>query len=575
MATGLLAWFLWPFVANGLRFPVGPDAPVYLWWTRIAGEEGLAAVAPRPGAPALTLVLQGAFGRTVVESVAALEITLGVAVGLASASLLRGRDRGTWLLAGALAGTFAVHLAAGYVANLLQAAVFLAAAVVLAVGSGRGAIFAAAAVAAGVLVHPPFAALGSGILLLAAVMAWRRDRPSAVREGLAVLAGSALGATALLAMPTDPPRPRGATSRDAFLRRAGLDDELRGSYADRFFRRWTRYVQWVSLPLAAVGLWEPDGFVGRFLRAWAITTVVGVGLAFATGRLPPDRLVTFGFVVPILAALGLTRLGRRLRPRRTFAIAAVGGSTVLLLAGSLIAWNRQEPFLSGEEVAAAAAANAIVARLDHGTPLAFLVNTTDQTGSFLATRAANVLRAAVPPDRIRDVVVVVRPAGGDADRERAALERVTADDLRRAERRSGRPAATFVLRPFNPVDDPEDAIVLDASTPVSGDPVEPLRASSPGGIALSAGLATVLLTAAGFGWARAAVRDAAAALALAPAAGAAVLVLVAVGLERFELLLADPAGAWVVSGIAGGGGYGAWGILERLTRPRSPAEVDE
>ncbi|MGH7359687.1 MAG: hypothetical protein ACREJR_12815, partial [Candidatus Rokuibacteriota bacterium] len=62
LAVGLLAWLLWPFVAHGLRFPLGPDAPVYLWWTRLAGEEGLSAVGARPGAPALALVVEGALG---------------------------------------------------------------------------------------------------------------------------------------------------------------------------------------------------------------------------------------------------------------------------------------------------------------------------------------------------------------------------------------------------------------------------------------------------------------------------------------------------------------------------------
>ena len=575
LAAGLLAWFAWPFLGHGLRFPVGPDAPVYLWWARIAGEEGLATVASRPGAPAITLVLQGALARTVVESVAALEIALGAAVGLAASALLRGRERAVWLLGGALAGTFAVHLAAGYVANLLQVVALLAAAAFLAAGTGSASVVAAAALAAGVLAHPSFAALGSGILLLAAAFAWRGDRRDAVREGLAVIGGSVLGAAALLTMPTDPASPRGDTSRDAFLRRAGLQDTLRGSFRDRFFGRWTRYVQWLSVPLAAIGLGERDGFVVRFLRAWAIATAAGIGLALATGRLPADRLVTFGFVVPILSALGLVRLGRRLGRRRALAASAVGAATVAMLAGSMIAWDRQEPFLSVEEVSAAGAANAAAARLDHGTPLAFLVNTTDGTGGFLAARAANVLRAAMPPDRIRDVLVVVPPLGAAADDERTALERITADDLRQAERRSGRPATMFVLRPFNKVDDPEGAIVIEGSTSVSDDSVEPLHASSPRAIVLSGAVALLVFAAAGFGWARAVLRDGATAAAAAPAAGAAALVLGAVGLERLNLLLADPAGAWVVLTIAGGGGYVMWGVLELKARSHSSAKVDQ
>src|SRR4029450_7856737 len=44
LATSLLLWFLGLFLLRGFRFPVGPDAPVCLWWTRLAGAEGLSTV---------------------------------------------------------------------------------------------------------------------------------------------------------------------------------------------------------------------------------------------------------------------------------------------------------------------------------------------------------------------------------------------------------------------------------------------------------------------------------------------------------------------------------------------------
>jgi len=52
---------------------MGPDAPVYLWWSRLAGVEGLSAIAYRPGAPALSLVLEGTLGLSVVQATAALD----------------------------------------------------------------------------------------------------------------------------------------------------------------------------------------------------------------------------------------------------------------------------------------------------------------------------------------------------------------------------------------------------------------------------------------------------------------------------------------------------------------------
>ena len=59
LAVGLLAWACAPFLLQVLRTPLGPDVPVYLWWTRIAGAEGLAAVGERPGTAALALALAG------------------------------------------------------------------------------------------------------------------------------------------------------------------------------------------------------------------------------------------------------------------------------------------------------------------------------------------------------------------------------------------------------------------------------------------------------------------------------------------------------------------------------------
>ena len=32
----LVRVFLWPTLRHGYPLPVGPDVPVYLWWTRVA-----------------------------------------------------------------------------------------------------------------------------------------------------------------------------------------------------------------------------------------------------------------------------------------------------------------------------------------------------------------------------------------------------------------------------------------------------------------------------------------------------------------------------------------------------------
>jgi hypothetical protein len=511
----------------------------------------------------------------VVEVTAALEVALGVSVGLAVAALMRGRSmRAGWVLAGLLAGTFAVHLAAGYLANLANAAAFLAAVVALAEGTRRGTWIAAAALAAAGLAHPLFFFLGAAILLFAAALAWRADRGEALRVGGAVVGGGALLGAGLLALLAGPRPPEVDTSRDAFLRRAGLGGELRGAYLDRLVHRWTRYVQWAALPLAALGISEAQGFVGRLLRAWIAALLAGVAVAIVTGWFPPDRFVTFGFAVPILAALGIVRLVRWFGDRRILGFAAAGALTLAMLAGAFIAWDRQEPFLCEEEVGAATAANALAAS-DRG-PLAFLVNERDDTVTFLATRAGNVIRAAMPPDRIRDVVIVVPPLDDGGSAERDALERLTARDLRRAEERTGLASATFVLRPFDRVDEPDPGIVIESpSTRPTASAVDPLLSASPGEIALTSVLALVFTWLAGYGWARVTVADATSAATVAPAFGVAALVLVAVALERIGLPIEERTGAWVVSVFAGGGGYVAWLVLQRGARPRSPDQVPQ
>ena len=156
-----------------------------------------------------------------------------------------------------LAGTFAVHLAAGYVANLITTAAFLAAGTLLDGRTRRAAVLAAFVLAGGGLAHPQFLLVCVAILLVAAATAWPTDRREAVRLAGSALGGGAVLGIGLLAVRPGAPALEVDTSKDAFLRRAGLTDELPNAFFDRFVHRWTRYVQWVSVPLAIVGFTMP------------------------------------------------------------------------------------------------------------------------------------------------------------------------------------------------------------------------------------------------------------------------------------------------------------------------------
>jgi hypothetical protein len=558
---------------------VGPDAPVYLWWSRLAGAEGLSAIAHRPGAPALSLILEGTLALSVVQATAAVEVVLGVAVGLASAALVRRRAGAVGsALAGLLAGTFAVHLAAGYVANLVTAAAFLAAGALLDDPRRRAAVLAAVVLAGGGLAHPQFLLVCVAILLVAAALAWRSDRREAFRiAGTAAGAAVGLGIGLVAVRPGAPPL-EVDTSKDAFLRRAGLTSELRSAYLERFVDRWTRYAHGVSVPLAAIGFTAANGNAGRILRSWFVLTFAGVAFALVTGWLPADRFVTFAFAIPILAALGLVRLWRRLERRRALAVVVTAALTLTMLAGSAIAWNRQDLFLSEEEGRALRVASEAVSRLEPGTPLEFLVNEPGDTVSFLATRAGNVIRAGVPPDRIRDVVVVVPPLdAGTGSGERGALERLTARDLAAAEDQAGRSAAVIVLTPFDEVDRPSGALVVDPSDPTRDafplvDPLEPASAAR---MAWASIATLALLWVAGYGWARIGLADTITAAAAAPAIGAAMLIVVATALDALGVPLGRATAALAASALAGGGGYLIRFVLERRAGSGAAPQIQE
>jgi hypothetical protein len=606
VAGGLLIWYVGLFLVRGFAYPVGPDGPVYLWWTRLAGHDGLSAV-PRPGIPAIALVLQGTLHLPLTAVLSGLECVLGTGVGLGAAALVhqhavspsrgathididQGGARSTWVVAGVLAGTFAVHLTAGYLASLAFAALFLAAATALAMATSRATVAAALLLGAAGSAHPLFLLLGVPILVVAAAQAWRSDRGEVRRVVAASVAGCAVFAAEALALLAGPGQLSVITSRDGLLRTAGLTDVLRSAYLDRLVHRWTRYVQWASIPLAVYGLRETRGFVRRFLVAWGAVSLGGIVIGLATGVFPPDRFITFGFVVPILASFGVVRLWRALATRRVVAAAAAGGLVIAMTAGAFIAWARQKPFLSTAEVQAVTAAGRYASAAPPGSPLLFVVNDRDATATFLATQAANVIRAALPADRIREAFVVVPypRAGRPATQERITLARLTSRDAEEATRAAGMPPLSFLLTPFDRVDRPPpsmtrvaDGVFIEtASTgtglpPAISRPVDPLQPSSPGEILLAAFAVLALLFVAGSGWAGAFARDAVARMALAPMCGLAALILTSIAMERVGMPLTGSIGPTVASALGGGSGYLVRFLLERRAGPKPSNEVQD
>lgn len=587
-----------PFIRHGFRFGVGPDVPVYLWWTRVAASQGLSIVGERPGSPALFAVLTGATHLPVAAVTAGFETAFGAAIGAGTAMLVRaagvmaGERRGAraaWVVAGLLAGVFTVHLAAGYLANLAFAAPFVAASVFLAAGTRRSTLAAAIALGGGGLAHPQFFAIGA--LVFAAVGVWslaRREpgwESDAGRVVAATLGGGAVVIGGLLAMAIGPARLAVDTSKDGFLRRAGMTDAVRHAYLERTLHRWTRYVQWLGFPLAALGSMRTNGFARRVLVAWTALVVVGAPVGLLTGWFPADRLITFGFSIPALAGVGVVAVWLWLQRRAWLATLVAAGLAGLMAAGALISWSRQEPFISPLEVERATTAARIADSLESNTPLVFIVDDADTTVSFLATRAANVLRAAMPPDRADDVYVYVGTphnflAGAPTIRgseEYDAISRLYLGDIPKDPRH---PAVAFVLAPFDrapaATSDPDlirwsqgvyATIAGPSALAAVRDPLEP---SSPAQIVLAAFALLALTGVVGFGWARWAGLDLPAAAAVAPAIGLATLAIVGVALEPLGLPLSGSVGPTVVGLVAAGVGYLLLVLQGKAAAPPSP-----
>jgi hypothetical protein len=596
LAVELLLFILLPTLRRHLQFGVGPDMPVYLWWGRVGASEGISLVRDRPGIAVMVPVVAGTLHQPLVAATAGIEYAMAASVGVVATALVRGRalgGRGGWLLAGALSGAFAVHLGGGYVSSLGFTLAFFAVGTALAVRTRRGTDAAAFLLGGGGLIHPQFFMVGAGILGLTALWSWLREpehgwTSDGGRVAVAVAGGGALMGAGMLASLAGPARLQVDTSKDAFLRRAGLSTTLHALYRARFWKNANHYAPWVMLPAAILGVPRTSGFTRRFLVAWAVVTILGVPVGILTGWFPPERIITFSFALPTLAALGIVwgwHLGGR--RARVWIVRAVGIAVVaVMIVAAWITWNEQSPYLSPDYIRSTTTAGRIAATLPPGTPLVFIVNDNDTTVIFLATQVGNVLRAGLPPDRAKDIYIYV----GDATRffERSPTVRgdLSYDTLSRTSLAAipQGPAAVFVVREFDrDVGDRQDPHLVAWSDSVwstvpgpTETPVQPneLQPSSSLGIALATLLAALLLWGVGFGWARWTFDDLTTAVASAPGFGVAALALAGVTLERIGLPLTGSWGPTLVSMLAGGLGYLLL-ILQRKAHMQPVPEVEE
>lgn len=429
-----------------------------------------------------------------------------------------------------------------------------------------------------------------------------------VRVGIAAIgsvAGSGLGLAALAGRPGIP----GDTSQDGFFRRTGLTDLLRDRYRERLGGDIAR----MAVPLATgaaltVGILagpeparsdlEDDSpaertFLRRTLVTWAGLTIVGAAILAVSLLGPANRLLVFAFVVPLAAAVGAGAVLLRRRLALTAAVAIIG----LAFAGvSMYGWYRQYPSFAPEELAIATQAGEALRGQDPGTPVVFLVDTSEPAAAFHVTRFANVIRMGLPASLVpRSRFVVGRP--GDLLEGRPTLTGDPEHD--RIAQRYLREAApvlddawVLVLEPFNREGfaEAEERGLLapgiavlrgpsDVQVGTTGGPGELRLPSAVDGNALGlAPIPLVILTAGalvllfllGLGWARWGLPGASTlgAVCLAPAAGLAIALLAGFVTDRLVPGAASPWGLLPAGLVSVGGYVAAWG-RRRGHRPRT------
>jgi hypothetical protein len=393
--------------------PIGADTPVYVWWARLVGSAGASAVAFRPGVPDVSEIVARAVGLSELATVAGLGCALVAMVGLAGSASLRsaGRTGATPLLGLVLTGLFGTYLAAGHLSNAAFAALFLVSIAFLLDGRPASVTAAALALGAAGIAHPDFLWLSLAILLGAGALALiARRRREALVTALAAVVGAGVTGVGLLAASTGGVAFDVPTSLDVFLLQTRQLARLHALFLERF-SKVAGYALWAWLPLAAVAYRRLRGHLGRILVAWSAVTVAGVVVGLVWQPFPPHRIVAFAFCLPLLAALGLTEIRAKL-PRWAMPISLVVVAGIA--AGAVWLWvQAPRPFTDPSAAPLAAVVPAI------GTTTGPVVVDLPLDGRATAVqviRAINLLRAAVPGDRVRDVLVrYPAPVEGDAD----------------------------------------------------------------------------------------------------------------------------------------------------------------
>ncbi|CAN5172559.1 hypothetical protein BH20ACT24_BH20ACT24_01750 [soil metagenome] len=502
VAGALLLFFLVLYPIGTFRLALGSDTPVYIWWARYAGAEGLGVLgaAGRPGIVGLMATLSRASGLPVAAVAEAIGAVLAATLGLAAGALVEtalGRDRVRFTLAALLSAAFLSVLVAGYFSTLAFGALFLAALALLALtlrarGGWREVVAVALLLGAAGLAHPLFVPLALGVMaggLVALAPAWRRDRALGLKwtgRGATRVAAAALGGLAVTVVGLPLVGVSAAvtldTSRDAVLRRLGLGHLVTESFQRKLRNDfpWWRAVSVVGLALAP---FAPTGWGGRgaprrkdgdgpasressqdsgrlfwgLMLAWVALTVISVLALLAGVPAPGQRLAAFCLPLPLLASIGLRRLRTKLGPSRART------ATVLMLSGAMIfmavawvTWADQYALVRPAAVAQSRIAGAALAAQPPGTPLVFIAEPRFEKPGLQAVRYTNYVRDAVPASRVPDVHIFLGTvadfrAGRPTHLGRLEHDRLSADSWAKVRPLLDRSPLVVVMNAFDSV----------------------------------------------------------------------------------------------------------------------------
>lgn len=631
LAALVLAFYVATYPVRGVRVPLGSDTPVYIWWARFAGAEGIGAfrTGGRPGIVGLlaTLATVTRFPESAVAVAAGPVLAAAAALAAAAwghSSL--GRDRLRFALMALLTGSFLSLMVQGYLSTLAFSASFLAALACLAFAiDGRAWAPAAGGgllLAAGGSAHPAFLLLAAPVLagvLLALVPAWRRDAKAGIprsRRGIARVLLASLGgagvAGAGIGLASIGTAERTVyTGRDMMNARHGLTAEVARSFKQKLFRDfpWFRFAAFTGAALtslAARGRTAEEGSNSQWIDdrraafwgaqfAWLAVTAVGAALLLSGMAVGGQRLVAFCIPLSVLAAIGARALLAPGGRRRALPIAAGGLAVASFVVAAWVAWHGQDELVSADALSQARALGFLVGREPGTRPVVVIMNDESERPALSVIRRENYLRQEVPAGRVDDLYVFVgtprdflasRPTVV-GHREHDLLSRDYWSEI----------APLLSERPFVVVLDEFDSASYRQALTVPGarrvgpgmvalpgfgpsaraigsrDPA--LRQPGPGPISpwLPVWFAPALLAlagAVGWPWARVALphADPPVPIALAPAFGLGVVALAAVAVEAAGLRLSGPAG-WFAFVLAVAAGIAAFALRAGARAPEA------